>query len=80
MAFKLGMTVDLGMAYMLMLVLMTLTLMQGHSGSVKANNNKISVFTIRRQLLHVLLKQDPCGLFVFQCKVRQHRYLLVQST
>ena len=38
MAFKLGMAVDLGMAYMLMLILMTLTFMQGHSGSTKANN------------------------------------------
>ena len=35
MAFKLGMTVDLCMAYMLMLVSMTLTLMQGHSWSAK---------------------------------------------
>ena len=31
------MTVDLFMAYLLMLVSMTLTLMQGHSGSTKAN-------------------------------------------
>ena len=30
MAFELGMTVDLCMAYMLILVSMTLTLMQGH--------------------------------------------------
>ena len=29
------MTVDLYVAYMLMLILMTLTLMQGHSGSAK---------------------------------------------
>ena len=36
MAFKLGMTVDLYMAYMLMLISMNLTLMQGHSGSAKA--------------------------------------------
>ena len=33
MAHKRGMTIDLYMAYMLMLLLMTLTLMQGHSGS-----------------------------------------------
>ena len=38
MAFKLGMTVDLCMAYVLILVLMTLTLMQGHSGLAKAKN------------------------------------------
>ena len=36
--FKLGMTIDLWMAYMLMAALMTLTLMQGHSGSGKAKN------------------------------------------
>ena len=34
--FKLGMVVDLHMVYVLMVVSMTLTLMQGHSGSVKA--------------------------------------------
>ena len=37
-AFNLGMTVDLWMPYMLRLVLMTLTLMQGHSWSAKAKN------------------------------------------
>ena len=36
MAFKLGMAGDLCMTYLLMLVLMTLTLMQAHSGSAKA--------------------------------------------
>ena len=41
MAFKLGMTVDLCiMGYMLMLVTMTLTLAQGHSGSAKANHQR----------------------------------------
>ena len=35
MALKLGMTVDLCMAYMLMLVSTTLTLMQGYSGSAE---------------------------------------------
>ena len=38
MTFKPGMTVDLWMAYILMLVLMTLTLMQGHSGSAEEKN------------------------------------------
>ena len=38
--FKLGMTVDLWMPYLLMLVSMTLTLMQGHSGSAKAKNQR----------------------------------------
>ena len=38
MAFKLGMMVDLCMAYMLMLVSVTLRLMQGHSGSAEENN------------------------------------------
>ena len=37
MAFKYGTTVDLCMAYMLMLILITLTLMQGHSGSAEEN-------------------------------------------
>ena len=34
------MTVDLWMAYSIMLVLMTLTLMKSHSGSAKANNQR----------------------------------------
>ena len=41
MAFTRGMTVDLGMAYMLMLVSMTLILMQGHSGSAKAKQSAL---------------------------------------
>ena len=36
MASKLGMMVDLCMAYILMLISMTLTLMQGHGGLAKA--------------------------------------------
>ena len=40
MAFKLGMTVDLCMAYVLILVSMILTLMQGHSGLAKAKNQR----------------------------------------
>ena len=40
MTFKLGMTVYLGMAYMIMLVSMTLIVMQGHSG---LERQKISV-------------------------------------
>ena len=40
MAFKLGMMVDLAMAYVLTLVSMTLILMQGHSGSTKAKNQR----------------------------------------
>ena len=35
---KLGMTVDLWMPYIIMLVLMTLTMMQVHSGPAKAKN------------------------------------------
>ena len=38
MAFKLSMTVDLYMAYMFMLVSVTLTLMPGHSESAEAKN------------------------------------------
>ena len=51
MAFTLGMTVDLGIAYMLMIVPMTLTLMQGRSGSAKANNQRC------RQLSRQMCKQ-----------------------
>ena len=40
MAFNLGMTVDVDMAYMLLLVSMTLTLKQGHSGPAKAKNQR----------------------------------------
>ena len=36
MAFKLSMAVDLWMTYMLMLIWMILTLLQGHSGLAKA--------------------------------------------
>ena len=39
MAFKLDMTVDLFMAYVLMLILMTLTLMQSHSESAKGKKS-----------------------------------------
>ena len=35
MAFKLGMKIDLCMGYILMIVSMTLTLMEGHSGSAE---------------------------------------------
>ena len=35
MAFKLGMKVDLCMGYILMVISITLTLMQGHSGSAE---------------------------------------------
>ena len=40
MAFKLGLAIDLCMAYMFMLMLMTLTSMQGHSGSAEAKINR----------------------------------------
>ena len=49
MAFKLGMTVDLCMAYnMLMLVLMTLTLMQGHSGSAEEQIQRATISTTKQ--------------------------------
>ena len=38
MAFKLSMNVDLCIRYILMVILMTLTLMQGHSGSAEKQN------------------------------------------
>ena len=40
--FKLGITVDVWMPYMLMLVSMTLALMQGHSGSAKAKTISVA--------------------------------------
>ena len=45
MAFKLGMSVDWRMAYMLMLVSMTLPLMQGHSGLAKAKDQRWIIST-----------------------------------
>ena len=38
MTFKLYLPVDLSMAYMLMLILMSLTLTQGYNGSAEENN------------------------------------------
>ena len=46
MAFRLGMAVDLCSAYMLRLVSVTLTLMEGHSGPIK--KVKISVELSRK--------------------------------
>ena len=49
MAFKLGMTVDFGMAYiyMLMVVSITFTLMQGHSGALIKLAAMVGPFFIR---------------------------------
>ena len=38
------MTVDLRMPYMLMLILMTLTLLQGYSASAKADKSALNYF------------------------------------
>ena len=55
MAFKLGMTVDLYMAYYIyMLVSMTVTLMQGHSGSAEAKIVKLSRQLSKQQALNLL--------------------------
>ena len=54
MAFKLGMMVDLCMTYMLILVLMTLTLMQGHSWSPKAKNQR-KIFSTTKQATSIKL-------------------------
>ena len=43
MAFKRGMTVDVCMAYILMLVSMTFTLMQGHNGSADEKNLSVEL-------------------------------------
>ena len=56
MAFKPGMTVDICMAYMLMDVSMTLTLMQGHIGQAKAKyQRKIITKTTKQYALNLLL-------------------------
>ena len=47
--FKLGMTVDAWMTYMLILVLMTLTLMQGHSVSEHAKHQRACSRKLRKQ-------------------------------
>ena len=54
MAFKLGMTVDLCMAYMLMLVSMTLILMKGHSGSQRQKIS-IGIISTTKQAITVQL-------------------------
>ena len=41
-AFKRSMTEELSMAHMLMYILMTLTLVQGHSGSAKAAESALN--------------------------------------
>ena len=58
------MTVDLCMAYnyMLMLVFMTLTLMQGHSGSVK-KKNLLSIISTTKQAISIKFA-ITVGLFV----------------
>ena len=45
MAFKLGIAVDACMAYMLMLMSMTLTLMQGHSGLEESGEISVELST-----------------------------------
>ena len=50
-AFKLGMTVDLGLAYN-MLKSMTLTLMQGHSGLAEGKIQRLIIST--KQLISML--------------------------
>ena len=50
MAFKLGMTVDVCMASMLMLVSMTLTLIQCHNASTEENNIQAMAFKLRMTL------------------------------
>ena len=52
MAFKLGMTVDLRMAYILLLFSMTLTLMQGHSCSAEEKNVSVE---LSRQLCKAIV-------------------------
>ena len=44
------MTVDLSIAYMLMLILMTLTLVQGHSGTEKAKKQRWIISTTEQAI------------------------------
>ena len=49
-----GMTVDLGMPDMLMLVPVTLNWMQGYSGSAKANNSR-GILSATKQAISIKL-------------------------
>ena len=55
MAFNHGMMVDLYTAYMLMLVSMTLTLMQGHSGSAEGKKFNFRIISTSKQIISVKL-------------------------
>ena len=59
---KLGTRVDLWMPYMLMLVLMTLTLMQGHSTSAKATN-QLCMLSSTKQAISIKLATEVGGGF-----------------
>ena len=54
MVFKLGVTVDLCIVYMLMVVSMTLTLMQGHSGLAEEKSQRWIIWTTK-QAISILL-------------------------
>ena len=60
---KLGTRVDLRMPYMLMLVLMTLTLMQGHSTSAKATN-QLCMLSSTKQAISIKLATEVGGVFL----------------
>ena len=62
--FKLGITVDLWMPYMLMLVSMTLTLLQGHSGSAKAKNQRC-ILLATEQAITIKLATTVSLIFLF---------------
>ena len=59
-----SMTVDLFMAYVLMLVSMTLTLMQGHNGSAKAKSKRWIISTIK-QAIRIKLATTVCLFFLY---------------
>ena len=54
MAFKLGMKVALCMGYIVVVVSMTLTLMQGHSGSSEGEN-QICIISTTKQAIQIIL-------------------------
>ena len=62
--FKLGMTADLRMPCVLMLVWMTLTLMQGHSGSANAQIKSV-LLSATKQAISIKLATTTVGLLSY---------------
>ena len=65
MTLKLGMTVDLWTAYMLILVSMNLTLLQGHSGSADEKNQRWIISATNQVSLISIERARPFFIFFF---------------